>query len=142
MTKSSPPIALRTASYGRVFAIFTLMAILIPVLTGPGIKGCPAWPALRELPSFAKGLVEILVFVPSCNGVLAYIVTIAAAAILYRRITAALLSLVGCVLAEMAYRFLLLGDTQWAVLMPLWKFIAGFSLSTPILITLFFFRKK
>jgi hypothetical protein len=140
-TSTSSPPKLRTLRYARVLAVIALIAVLIPWLTQPGIVGCPAWSVLHALPRFARGLVEMVAFVPGCNGLLSYIFPIGAAVILYRRATPALLSLLGCALAEVAYRAVFLGDTQWALLMPAWKLTASLILSAPILIIHFSLKK-
>lgn len=147
-TNQIAPTPRRVIKCGRIFAIISLILVLTPTLTSKGLVGCPSWPFLqwiyqshRLLSILAKGFVDIVIFVPVCNGALAYFGPLVAAIGLFRRPAPVLLTLLGCALAEMGYRSAFLNETQWAIAMPAWKTIASFILLVPVF-TVFYWRGR
>lgn len=117
----------------RTGAVLLVAVGLCLWLTRPGIVGCPrAW-VVPHLGPALGGLFSMVLGVPACNGLLAYLVPLVLAMLLVRRIVPVLGTLLVCVLAEGAYRALWLHDAQWAILWPAWKAASSLVLAAPLL---------
>lgn len=138
MTNPAPPLI---PDYARRILIFLLIAILVPLFTQKGLVGCAAWPSLETLHPIPKSFAEMIFSVPVCNGWLAYGYSTVAAILLFGRTGPLVLTVIGCTLTEIGYRATFLGETQWALLLPAWKFTSSLILLTPVLL-IYFLRKK
>jgi len=138
----------RTLSFFKQFPAYLKGAVigalivgLTPILTSAGIVGCPRSAFLKALPHEISGLIDMVIGVPGCNGLWAYLVPLAAAAVMARRPAPVMLTLVGCILVEMGYRGLYLDDSQWTWLMPAWKTASSLVLLSPLHIIYLMMRK-